>query len=358
MARPWSVLILTRYTALGASSRLRALQFIPDLENAGASVDHSPLFDDAYIAQLYAGRRQFTTVIGAYFRRIVQLMSLRRYDVIWIEKELFPYLPKFFDYLLYRSGISFVVDFDDAIFHNYDHSRRQTVRVLFKDRLDRLLTHAAMVTVGNGYLEDYVVRHGARGVRRLPTVVDTARYAAASPADDGEIRVVWIGSPGTSKYLALVEEALIAASATVPLRLVTVGAASMENFGVATEAHPWTEASEAGLIASAHIGIMPLPDEPWERGKCGYKLIQYMASGLPVIASPIGINREIVTADVGILAATTEEWVAAFVALGTDMTRRRMMGESGRKRVHAEFSTRAVGPRFVAALADAAGLAK
>lgn len=357
MARPWSVLILSRYTALGASSRLRALQFIPFLQAAGARVDCSPLFGDDYISQLYAGKRSLVTVATSYARRIVKLAQLRRYDVIWIEKELFPYLPKIFDRALYRSGVPVIIDFDDAIFHNYDNNRRPAVRRIFKDRLDRLLAHAAVVTVGNSYLEDYVIRHGARQVRRLPTVVDTGRYGPAPPSGNAEVRIVWIGSPGTSKYLALVEEALVRAAALIPLRLVTVGAAPLDHFGVAVEQHPWTEASEAQLIAGAHIGIMPLPDEPWERGKCGYKLIQYMATGLPVIASPVGVNTDIVTPDVGILATTTEEWVAALVALGTDEARRVRLGHNGIERVETEFSTRAVGPQFTAALADAAGIA-
>ena len=357
MARPWSVLILSRYTALGASSRLRALQFIPFLETAGARVDCSPLFNDKYIAQLYAGKRSLANIAFSYVRRFFRLARLRRYDVIWIEKELLPYLPKVVDLMIYRSKVPIVIDFDDAIFHNYDQNRRPIVRKVFSDRLDKLLAYASIVTVGNSYLEDYVIRHGARHVRRLPTVVDTDRYLPARPTTEDELRIVWIGSPGTSKYLALVEEALFRAAAVVPLRLVTIGAAPLPHFRVAIEQHSWAEASEAQLIAGAHIGIMPLPDEPWERGKCGYKLIQYMATGLPVIASPVGVNRDIVTADVGMLATTTEEWVAAIVALGTDKARRQRFGQRGIELVGAEFSMRAIGPRFTAALATAAGVA-
>ena len=353
-ATGWSVLILTRYTALGASSRLRAMQFIPFLEAAGARVKHSALFDDRYIAHLYTtGNRSLATVAVSYVKRLITLFTARTYDVVWIEKELFPYLPRVADLVLYRAKVPVVIDFDDAIFHNYDSNRQGLVRWLFNGRLDRLLAYSAVVTAGNSYLADYAAAHGARDVRLLPTVVDASRYAVVPPPNDDVFRIVWIGSPSTAKYLDLVEDALFRLAAVMRICLVTIGAPLLAAFRVTVEQHAWTEATEAALVASGHVGIMPLPDEPWERGKCGYKLIQYMAAGRPVVASPVGVNVDIVTTDIGFLATTSDEWFLALRALATDAGLRSRLGAAGAARVNAEYSTDVIGPRFVEALAFA-----
>jgi glycosyltransferase involved in cell wall biosynthesis len=126
-----------------------------------------------------------------------------------------------------------------------------------------------------------------------------------------------------------------------------MGADSQLEFGVPMEPHAWSEASEAQWLASVDIGIMPLPDEPFERGKCGYKLIQYMAAGKPVIASPVGFNRELVTPDVGLLARDAADWLAALRQLGTDVARRQQMGQAGRALVERSYSLQAVAPHVV-----------
>jgi glycosyltransferase involved in cell wall biosynthesis len=124
---------------------------------------------------------------------------------------------------------------------------------------------------------------------------------------------------------------------------------------VPVESHPWSEDSEGPVLATIHIGIMPLPDEPWERGKCGYKLIQYMACGRPVVASPVGVNQDIVTADTGLLAADQGAWLAALRRLAADPALRQAMGAAGRRKVESDYSLQATAPRLVQLLLEAAG---
>jgi glycosyltransferase involved in cell wall biosynthesis len=117
---------------------------------------------------------------------------------------------------------------------------------------------------------------------------------------------------------------------------------------------PWTEAGEIGLIQDMDIGIMPLPDEPWARGKCGYKLIQYMACGLPVIASPVGVNSAIVDhGENGFLASTRQEWANAIATLAGDPALRGAMGTAGRRKIEWSYSLAVHGPRLAAMLRDA-----
>jgi glycosyltransferase involved in cell wall biosynthesis len=354
-SRPWSVLILSRHSPLAASSRLRTHQYIPYLESRGAHVTAAPFFDRPYLQKFYAsGRRSALDVARAYARRIAALAKVRQASVVWVEKELFPFAPRFAEAILSRLGVPYVVDYDDAIFHTYDDHSNPLVQRVLAHKLDTLLSRARSVTVGNAYLESYVRERGARSVARVPTVVDVSRYAiGAEPAGD-EIRVGWIGTPSTMKYLQLLREPLLDVAKTRRIRLVTVGAAALGDFGIPLEQHAWSEDTEAALLGTIHIGVMPLPDAPWERGKCGYKLLQYMAAGRPVIASPVGANADIVTPDVGILAGNSAEWSRALTSLIDTEALRLALGRRARARVETFYSLQVMAPEVCAILAHAA----
>jgi glycosyltransferase involved in cell wall biosynthesis len=233
--------------------------------------------------------------------------------------------------------------------HKYDSNRRSLVRGLLGRKLDVLLRSAAAVTAGNAYLADYARGHGARRVVHLPTVIDIDRYDDVPSPASGEVRVGWIGTPSTVKYLVELLPVLAEVASTTPIRLVTIGAPSIPvPDGLALEQIVWSEAGETQALAGLDIGIMPLPDEPFERGKCGYKLIQYMASGRPVIASAVGVNSEIVTPDSGILAADAAEWKSALLRLCADRGLQRTMGRAGRLKVEKEYTLQVNAPRLIA----------
>ena len=358
---PLNLLLLSRYDARGASSRLRTLQYRPALEARGFTVAHVPLFGAAYLDAIYhsggwaRGRmRSAGHVAAAVMRRVATVLGARRYDVIWIEKELFPYLPGVFEALLARTGIPYVVDYDDAIFHRYDRARSSAVRRLLSTKLDPLLAGAFAVTAGNRYLGDYARRHGARRVEWVPTVVDTTRYPHRPEPNDKALRIGWIGSPSTAAYLPLVHRPLREVASERPIRLVTVGAPPLTLPGVPIEQHEWSLESEAHLIGDCHVGIMPLRDSPWEQGKCGYKLIQYMACARPVVASPVGVNPDIVGTDAGFLAADDAAWADAFRQLAASPARRAAMGRAGRARVEESYALQVTAPRIAALLMEAA----
>lgn len=351
------VLLLSRYDRIGSSSRLRHYQFLPLLESHGIHVDVQPLLPNQYLSQLYfEGRKTIQVIARAYIERLRQFFQAGRYDLLWIEKEALPWLPYMFERWMLAAGPPYVIDFDDAWFHAYGQHRQPLVRLLLGDKLNKLMRNAALVTTGNAYLLSHALRAGAPRVALIPTVVDLDRYDTSTPAParDG-FTVGWIGSPVTARYLTSVQDTLRRCLKETPMRVVLVGADANALESLPVERVNWNEETEVESIKTFDVGIMPLDNTPWERGKCGYKLIQYMACERPVIASPVGVNRDIVDHGVnGFLCETPEEWYQALSALRADPDLRRAMGKAGRDKVERLYTLDKVGPQLVQLLKTAA----
>ncbi len=346
------VLALPRYTSKGASSRLRTLQYVDELARRGVECRVESLLDEVYLGDLYAGRRpKWGRVVRAYRHRASLRRVIAAFDVIWLEKEAFPWLPFAAERWLVDAHTPTVVDYDDAIFHRYDQHASGWVRRMLGDKIDAVMRGAAVVIAGNDYLAERARRAGARRVEIIPTAVDLRRYAPrATTGSNAAFTVGWIGTPQTAGYLREIAPALQRFRESVDVRYVFVGCPEGLNLGVPYEARAWSEATEAADLASLDCGLMPLRDGPFERGKCGYKLIQYMACGVPVVASPVGVNRQIVTPAIGFLATSADEWLSALQALQSDKGAARRMGSSGRELVEAKYSMQAVAPRLAAIL--------
>ncbi|MCU5788095.1 glycosyltransferase family 4 protein [Alloalcanivorax marinus] len=356
------VTLLSKYSRLGASSRLRSLQYLPALEQAGIQVTPHALFDDDYLTRLYEGRgRSLPSIASRYAARARQLRGLGKTDLIWLEYEALPYVPYCVEQRLMPRGVPYVVDYDDAVFHQYDLASRRQVRRLLGTKIDKVMANAAAVICGNEYLAERARRADARCIERVPTVVDATRYsvadAATSAAADSPV-IGWIGSPATQRYILELKPVLEALYRERGARLVLVGAqlALAEQFGeLPVTVLPWSEEGEARAIAGFDIGTMPLPDGPWERGKCGYKLIQYMAAGKPVVASPVGVNVEIVEGwQSGMLADSHAQWHQALSALLANPDMRLSLGRNGRQAVEQHYSLQAQVPRLAEILYQAA----
>jgi glycosyltransferase involved in cell wall biosynthesis len=213
---------------------------------------------------------------------------------------------------------------------------------------------AHTVVAGNDYLARHARQAGARHVEIVPTAIDLGRYRdlPAAPASHG-VTVGWIGIPLNAHYLQMVEPALRVVDS---IQLHVVGAPVPPEFhGIPAESFPWSEDTEIARIAGFDIGIMPLCDTPWERGKCAYKLLQVMAAGKPVIASPVGANVQVVRHGInGFLADTTEEWTNALRSLAADPALRQRMGAEARKTVEDQYAAAAIAPRLASILQRAA----
>jgi len=343
------VLLLTRYTRAGASSRLRSLQYVEMLTELGVDFQVAPLLDDNYLQALYNGQRKsLPALVRTYARRLRILLHARDFDIIWIEKELFPNLPSWFEQLLPRSSTPYVVDYDDAIFHNYDQARNP-IKSLLKNKIGNVMRRSAMVIAGNSYLADYASRAGA-AVTIIPTVIDIRRYPPPVELPSGEPFVIgWIGSPSTVKFLAPVMPLIARLAALFPIELNIVGATVDTLRYPFARNVPWREHTEVEEIERFDVGIMPLPDGPWERGKCAYKLIQYMACGKAVVASPVGMNVDVVQHGLsGLLASSEEQWFQALSDLLSNPTLRLSMGRVGRAQVEEKYCLQVAVPRLLA----------
>jgi len=337
------VLVLSKYPRMGASSRLRTLQYLPLLEQQGFEFTVRSLFDEKYLEKLYAdGSRSRLAVSKYYSKRLLTLFSLWRYDLVWIEKEIFPYLPAFSEQFLALIGKKYIVDYDDAIFHNYDLSRNKPIQILLANKIDKVMKHSSHVIAGNHYLAARAKSAGAKNIQLIPTVVDHLRYEQCKVRTDGVLTVGWIGSPSTQKYIIEILPALLMVYRQLPFRLVLVGATqdiSEDLPGLDVVVHSWDEKTEADLIGTMDIGIMPLHDSPWEKGKCGYKLIQYMACGVPIIASAIGVNVEIVkNTKSGLLVDSSLSWQDALLKMLVSPNLRIQFGIAGRQAVEKQYS--------------------
>jgi glycosyltransferase involved in cell wall biosynthesis len=348
------VLLLSRYGRMGSSSRLRFFQYIPLMEPEHIQVTTSPFLNDEYLIRLYAGKggvRLWWLVLSAYGRRITRLLKRSNYDLIWIEKEIFPWLPVWCE-KLFIGNLPCIVDYDDAVFHNYDRHASAFVRWLLGNKIDKVMRNATLVTAGNSYLADRAKQAGATWVEYLPTVIDLERYAApenrAVAEKDGRTVIGWIGSPSTVKYLEQVAPALEQVCLDSGARIIVVGAKTGSLSNIPAEFRNWSEDSEVAEICRFDIGIMPLPDDPWARGKCGYKLIQYMACGKAVMASPVGVNSEIVThGHNGFLTTTEDEWEKYLRLLIGDRKLRQKMGKAGRQLVVEKYCVQHTAPQLI-----------
>lgn len=352
------VLLLSRYASRGASSRVRMYQYLPGLAAAGLAVTPAPLLagDDLGHRQAAGGYR-WGSLWTAARRRLRDLATRRRYDVLWIEYELLPYVPAFLERLLLRGGPPRVVEYDDAVFHRYDRHRSALVRRVLGRKIDRLMREAAVVVAGNPYLADRARAAGARDVAIIPSVVDLDRYPVAPPPAAQPPVIGWIGSPSTAVALDAVAPALARVCANGRARVVLVGVTpGLRTWPFPCEERPWIDGGEAAEIARFDVGIMPLTDDPWSRGKCGFKLVQYLACGRPAVASPVGVNPAIVLdGETGLLATTEDEWVAALDRLLGDAALRARLGSAGRAHVEAHYALQRTMPLVADVLRRAAG---
>lgn len=338
------VMALSRYGTLAASSRYRFAQYVPKLAEHGIQLEVSELLDDRYLRQRFTGGRSGSHFASALWRRGRALARLRGYDLAILQSELLPFAPAWLERLA-LAGVPYVVDCDDAIFHKYDMHPNALVRGLFGKKLLGVMRGARGVFAGSGYLADYA-RAANANVHLVPTVVDMDRYAAKPRTASGKsFTVGWIGSPSTTDYLMLVGPALQRLAQQSPVRLIAVGASPIALDGVEVDQREWSDEREVADLLECDVGIMPLTDDPWTRGKCAFKLIQYMACGLPVVASPVGANCDVVTAECGLFAATQDDWVDALARVRDDVDLRFALGACGRERVQRQYSLASQSPR-------------
>lgn len=240
-----------------------------------------------------------------------------------------------------------VYEFDDAIYVPYvSPSNRYLSLLKFPaQKTDTLCRIARHVIVGNEVLRAYAAPRNPN-VTIVPTTIETEKYTVADAEPPGELVIGWSGSYSSVQYLDLLKPAFAELARRHRFRVEVIGATTFQQDGIDVRSQPWRAATEVEDLRRLHIGVMPLPDEDWARGKCALKALQYMALGIPTVVSPVGANRDVIRDGVdGFYATSTAEWVATLERLLVDAALRRRIGLAGRRRVEQEFSAAVQAPR-------------
>ena len=338
MENKMNVLFLTKYSAQGASSRYRFYNYKNYFTEKGINPKFMPLFGDQYLKALYSKNTLLKNIFAIYFilRRFCFLFfNISKYDHIVMEAELFPYFPFKFDHYFIAKMKSFSIDFDDNISANYQSTSN-------KDKIPKLINLAKFVTVGNHW---YFTEFKGNLIY-LPTVIDLNQYPCYE-IKNKDLSLVWIGSKSTVRYLKLLEETLIKLSDKYEFTLNIIGGNIKLHDKIKVAYIPWSSETENKNLATSSIGIMPLENTFWARGKCGFKLIQYMASGLCVVGSALPANEEIILNNSnGFIADTQEDWFKYLDVLLADEDLRLKMGAESRHRVEQYYSYQVWGEKY------------
>lgn len=338
------ILILSKYNRDGASSRYRFYNYEYYFGENNIQFNIRPLLDHNYVLNLYAGKRikVFLQKINSIIRRFFFIIfQANNYDLIVVEKELFPNMPFLIEKALLGKK-KYALDFDDYIATAYKTSKIK--KIFFENKIDRLSQNASFVTVGNHWYFDEIK---SNNLIYLPTVIDLKKYPKVKENYESDvITIVWIGSLYTGRYLKIVIPVLqkLAQKYTIKVKVIGV---NITIDGVDLEIVQWDENTEVDEILSSDIGIMPLENTIWEKGKCGFKLIQYMACGLPVVATTAPANQEIIDDGVnGFLVDSEEEWYDALKNLITNKADRERLGRSGRLKIESGYSYQIWGKKY------------
>jgi glycosyltransferase involved in cell wall biosynthesis len=356
--RPTAVLALLPFSEEGASVRFRVTQFVPALHAAGFNVTLHPLFNSALFRLLYKPGHVTQKTSALIMRTVDRLGALGgRYDLALIHREAYPIGPPLIERWLSRQRIPIVYDFDDAIYlPNSSDANRMVGFLKRPSKVSEIVRLASRVMAGNAHLAAYAQRYNPN-VSVIPTCVDTAVWVpAADRRRSGPPVIGWIGTPTTTQYLLQLQDVFSALAKEQPFVLRVSGSATPVTMrGVQVENEPWTLEREIELFSTCDIGVYPLPNNEWTLGKCGFKAIQFMACGVPVVASPVGVTNDIIEDGVsGLLANSENEWVSHLRSLLADAELRRRTGAAGRRRIEDRYSLRANAPAVVDVFRQAA----
>jgi glycosyltransferase involved in cell wall biosynthesis len=332
--------------------RFRVEQWLSLLPEGRISTEFMSLWDLPAWERLYLPGRipsKAAATGRALSRRIGQLARATRADVVWLYRGAFPLGPAWGEAAL-SSRVPLIYDFDDAIWLGDTSQENNVVRRLKSpSKVASIVAHSTMTSVGNDYLADWASQFTPH-VTIIPTTIDTSQYVPLPrPVTSRKTIIIgWCGSPTTTRYLEGISVPLKKVLENPGVELVAIGANrfsldKLPNVRVV----PWSPEAEHFLTASFDIGVMPMPDDPWTRGKCGFKALLYGSFAIPTVGSPVGVNKRIVVnGKTGFLAATEEEWKEALEQLVGDGRLRKQMGEAARDRVIDGYSGQKWAPVF------------
>jgi glycosyltransferase involved in cell wall biosynthesis len=338
------VLFLTRYPVDGASSRYRVFQYLSHLERLGVQGDVQSFMDaPMYRLSLTPGRTaaKIVATLRATAMRLWALRNWRRYDALYLQRELLPFGGPVVERWLKARGAVLLFDYDDALFIKKPSRYNRIATALRSGGKTRALFRIVdCVVAGNSWLRDTAAESGAARAVTLEVAEDTRRIPMHKPhSNNGPITIGWLGSPSTVKYLRLIEPALQSVAQRYPhIRWEITGGNDFQMDGVDWHIGEWSLEGELEALARFDIGLMPLPGEDWAKGKSGGKARTYMAAGIVPVVSAIGYNLELIHhGETGFLCKTLEDWERNLRLAIEDEGLRQRIAIAARKDVEQRF---------------------
>lgn len=330
------VLVLPQ-SGSGARSRLRFSQYFPLLREQGFRIT-----DAARTASASTSAHGTPLSAAEFVRRLHGLGRSGRFDLIWIDEECLPGLPASVELGMLSADVPLVLDYGEGAFERYHGHGSALVRRMLGGKFGAVMQRADLALAGSGYLATRAREAGCKRVEQLGTAVDAERYRPRMSCGQASPVLGWLGSPHTADDLRGLSPALDRLKAHHSFRAVAVGARPDQVEGTCFECLPSTEDAELQALEIIDIGLVPPAESASEQGRVGHRALQFMASGLPVIATPVGAHRDIISNAVhGRLAGSEMEWESALQTLLPDPSTRARMGAAGRQRVESKYSLQA-----------------
>lgn len=333
--------------------RFRFEQYFDHLERHGIQCELSHLVtaeDDAVLYRKGHYFRKAGFVRRSHAIRRSDVDRMNEFDIIFIFREALMTRSTRYEEAFQRSGARIVFDFDDAIWlTNVSDANRRWAWLKGAGKTPHLIAMADLVMAGNDYLANYARQWNGR-VEVVPTTIDTDEYQAVPRNEDGPVRIGWSGSLTTIQHFQYAIPALRTLKARMGDRIAidVVGDGDFREPSLDIVGKPWRKESELDDLRAMDIGIMPLPDDEWAKGKCGLKGLQYMALGIPTVMSPVGVNSEIIQdGSNGFLARGEDEWVERLTRLVEDAELRRRLGAEAMRTVEERYSVNAWKDRYL-----------
>jgi glycosyltransferase involved in cell wall biosynthesis len=358
-----NILFLTTHPIESGSPRYCVYQFIPYFEAAGHRCTVRPFSTKALFRALQQpGHNVLKALHATYctFRRFVDIVRADSYDLVVIHREAFPFFNPIIESLFIGLSKKVVYSFDDAVYAGHGESsplhQSLLYRIKYGSGFNKIIARSVHVTTGNEVLAAHA-RQFNSAVSIFPTVVDLDRYTLQPNAEKGNkpVTIGWFGSNSTAPYLSTVEAPLrkLAADHQGRVKFLFFGAPDLRLDIPGLEVRPFHLESEIDDLRQIDIGLMPMPDTPWTRGKCAFKAIQYMALGAATVVSPVGAATKLVEDGVnGFHALNDEEWYSVLDRMIRDAALRHQIGLNARRTVERGYCLQVWGPRFVELLED------
>ena len=349
------ILFIQPYPTEGASARYRVEQYVPYLEKNGIKCVIRSFVSTKFYKILYKKELYFKKIlyfIQSSIQRFFDIFLAIRSDLIFIHLEAFPLGPPFLEYIFAKVlHKKIIYDLDDAIYIGSTSSANNFLKYLkCPSKIKKIIKISSHVIACNEYLANYAEKYN-NNVTVIHTSVDTDKFKPINREKKENIVIGWIGSHSTAKYLSELKDVFFELSAKYKFTIKVIGAGEgcdFEILGVNVVQLDWSLKDEIAHFQSFDIGVYPLPEDEWTKGKTGFKTIQYMSIGIPCVVSDVGANRDIIKDGInGYLARTKEEWIEKISKLIDDAGLREKIGFAGRKTAEERYSLKINIPKFI-----------